>query len=72
MIIGLISKNKMPFVDGTLPRPGANSPNIKAWDRCNNMVLGWLITACDPLNAKLIMYYRIAREIWLDLQDRFG
>lgn len=72
MIIGLISKNKMPFVDGTLNKPSANSPNLRAWERCNNIVIGWIISCLDQMNAKSIMYYRTASEVWVDLEERLG
>ena len=39
MMIALSRKNKLCFVDGSLNRPGPNSPNIKAWDRVNNIVI---------------------------------
>ena len=40
MMIGLIAKNKMFFVDGTLPKPSEDDVNKKAWERCNNIVIG--------------------------------
>lgn len=39
MIISLTAKNKMPFVDGTLPQPSSDSSDFKAWLHCNNMVI---------------------------------
>ncbi|CAO2815585.1 unnamed protein product [Amaranthus hypochondriacus] len=72
VIIGLTSKNKMSFVDNTLPKPSNNAVHQKAWERCNNMVIGWLIASLDRNLAKSIMYYCTASEIWKDLEDRFG
>lgn len=72
VIIGLTAKNKMSFIDNSLPKPSNNSVLQKAWERCNNMVIGWLIASLDRNLAKSIMYYCTAAEIWKDLEDRFG
>ena len=40
MIIGLITTNKLCFVDVSLTIPSDTDPNKKAWERCNNMVIG--------------------------------
>lgn len=34
-------------MDGTLSTLDADSPNIKALKRCNNMVIGWLIAPME-------------------------
>lgn len=44
VMIGLIAKNKLCFVDGSLPQPSIDDAYKKAWDRCNNMVIGWLLS----------------------------
>lgn len=72
LIIGLVSKNKMAFVDGTLTKPAASSPDFKAWERCNNMLIGWIMTSIERSLAKSVMYYTSARDIWLNLEERFG
>ena len=72
MIIGLTAKNKMSFVDGSLPQPSSTSPDYNAWICCNNMIIGWLIASMDRLTAKSIMYCSTTHEIWTDLKDRFG
>ena len=42
------------------------------WERCNNMIIDWLIALLDRTLAISIMYYSTASEIWKDLEDRFG
>ena len=73
MMMALSAKNKLSFVDGTLPRP----PNLYdsqglAWTRCNNMVLSWLLNSVSTEIANSIIYIDDASEIWNDLQDRFS
>ena len=64
MIIGHIVKNKMSFVDGSTPKPAIESTDFKCWERCNNMVIGWIIASLDRMVAKNIMYYNNAQEVW--------
>ncbi|CAL1388587.1 unnamed protein product [Linum trigynum] len=67
----LIAKNKICFVDGTLPP--ANSPAEKeALLRCNAMVKGWLKTSMTKEVRSSVRFASTAREIWIDLQSRFG
>lgn len=72
VIIGLTAKNKMDFITNTLPKPTHDDILERAWDRCNNMVIGWLIASLDRTLAKSIMYFSTSNEIWKDLEDRFG
>ena len=71
MIIGLDAKNKICFVDGSLPKPEDNAPDERG-NRCNNMVIGWMIPSLDRNIAKSIMYMKTTNCIWKDLEERFG
>ncbi|OMO87137.1 Integrase, catalytic core [Corchorus capsularis] len=68
----LFAKNKIGFVDGTIPRPGVDSPNLQHWMRCNAMVKGWLKSAMGKDVRGSVRYASTAREIWVDLEERFG
>ncbi|XP_057537607.1 uncharacterized protein LOC130815232 [Amaranthus tricolor] len=72
LIIGLVSKNKMAFVDGSLAKSATDSPDYKAWERCNTMHIGWIMTSLERSGAKSVMYYYTARDIWLNLEERSG
>jgi len=39
VIIALSTKNKLCFIDGTRIKPPSNSPNLKKWVKCNDMVM---------------------------------
>lgn len=43
MILALETKNKLGFVDGTITRPTDNEILGKQWDRCNSVVLSWIL-----------------------------
>lgn len=71
MVIALSGKNKLGFVDGSLPRP-TQSTVARAWDRVNNVGMGWIIVVLEDSIAKSILSYKTAREIWNELNERYG
>ncbi|XP_019170537.1 PREDICTED: uncharacterized protein LOC109166102 [Ipomoea nil] len=68
----LFAKNKIGFVDGSIPMPKPNSPYLQQWMRCNAMVKGWLKSAMDKDIRSSVRYANTARDIWEDLEERFG
>ncbi|XP_060216842.1 uncharacterized protein LOC132644272 [Lycium barbarum] len=72
IFIGLAAKNKLGFIDGTCKAPLPDSPEHKLWDRCNNMVTSWLLKSLSKDIAGSVLYSKSARELWEDLEDRFG
>lgn len=72
MVLSLSAKNKLSFVDETLINPADNTPEGKAWDMCNDLVCSWLLYNLDDQIAKNVIFFKIARVIWLDLEDRYG
>ncbi|XP_074360666.1 uncharacterized protein LOC141700905 [Apium graveolens] len=72
MILSLSAKNKLSFVDGSLTKPYNATLEGKAWDRCNDLVCSWLLFNLDDVIAKSVLFFKSAREIWLDLDERFG
>ncbi|XP_048489903.1 uncharacterized protein LOC125491870 [Beta vulgaris subsp. vulgaris] len=72
VIIGLLAKNKLGFIDGSITKPSADSSLIKAWSRCNSTLISWLIHVLDVTIARSILHFDSAREIWLNLKERFG
>nr|KYP41298.1 hypothetical protein KK1_037318 [Cajanus cajan] len=42
MLVALSMKNKILFVDGSLPKLAADDPTYPAWIRGNNVVISWL------------------------------
>lgn len=72
MILTLSAKNKLGFVDGSVAKPAVTSVEFKAWERCNDLVCSWLLFNLDDVIAKSVLFLKIAREIWIDLEERFG
>jgi len=44
----LLSKNKLKFIDGGIKKPQKNDSLYDAWERCNMMVLSWIIKTLSP------------------------
>lgn len=40
MVIASSAKNKLGFVDGSVPKPDSTLPEAKAWERVNSVVIG--------------------------------
>jgi hypothetical protein len=75
MLMALTAKNKIGFVNGSLPKPldlSDSDPLSFPWCRCNNMVLSWLINFVSKEIAASIIYIDSAADMWTDLQDRFS
>lgn len=72
MLISLSSKNKVGFVDGTIAAPESDSSKLKSWSRCNDIVISWILNSLTKEIAKSVLYSKTAREIQINLEDRFG
>ena len=63
MVIGLSGKNKMGFVDGSVKRSTTSTVNAKAWDRVNNVVMGWLLSVIDEKIANTLQWLKTSKDI---------
>ena len=75
MEIALISKSKLGFVLGTCNKPSPDSPMASLadqWDRCDKMVISWLINAVVKDIGHSILFSATAKDVWLQLKQRFG
>ncbi|XP_019455138.1 PREDICTED: uncharacterized protein LOC109356267 [Lupinus angustifolius] len=72
MRLTLESKNKLNFINGSLPRPSPKDPLYGPWVRCNTMVLSWIQHCVDESIVKSILWIDTTAEAWKDLHDRFS
>ena len=70
MVIALSMKNKLGFIDGTIPRltPG-DASLLNAWVRNNNMVISWILNSVWKEISASVTYFESARDIWLNLKE---
>ena len=69
--VSLVSKNKLGFVDGSCSKP-ATGPLISQWERCNAMVISWLLHSIRKDIATSVLFYSTAKQIWEELELRYG
>ncbi|XP_019224022.1 PREDICTED: uncharacterized protein LOC109205734 [Nicotiana attenuata] len=72
VFIALSAKYKLGFIDGSITGPATSSPSFKAWNRCNDMVISWLLNSLSKEIDESVLYSKTAKEIWKELEDRFG
>ena len=67
------ANTKLGFIDGSIPKPqSVDHPNYTAWNKCNSTVLTWLFNSVSKELQSSIVYFKTARDVWIDLQNRFG
>jgi len=71
MLMALGRRNKLEFVDGTIPPPDPKDPLHHAWLRNNNIVASWLMNSISKEVVVSVTYSSNAAAIWKDLEDRF-
>jgi hypothetical protein len=73
MTMALTAKNKLAFVDGSLPQPAIDTgAEFQAWVRCNNMILSWILNSVSKEIAASVIYIDTCHGMWLDLKERFS
>ncbi|KAJ1429706.1 Retrotransposon gag domain [Sesbania bispinosa] len=72
MLAALSMKNKIPFIDGSLPKPAATDPTYDAWTRGNNVVIYWLYNSVSKDIITSILFTNTAKEICDDLKTKFS
>ncbi|KAG7574150.1 Integrase catalytic core [Arabidopsis suecica] len=69
--IALDAKNKLVFIDGSVPRPPESDRLFRIWSRCNSLVKSWLLNSVSKPIYKSILRFDDASEIWNDLLTRY-
>ena len=72
MLIALSFKNKLGFVDGSLPKLDMSDTSpFNAWIRNNNVVISWILNSISKEICTSVIFSDSATDIWIDLKDRF-
>lgn len=61
--MALISKNKMAFLLGSIPVPNVQEPLFSAWERCNTLIMSWLLNSISPPIAQSVIFLECAVDI---------
>ncbi|XP_074363351.1 uncharacterized protein LOC141703860 [Apium graveolens] len=70
--IALSAKLKLGFIDGSVSKPIDNNIQIAMWNRCNDMVVSWLLNSISTEIRNSVAYLSTAQQIWEDLTTRFS
>jgi hypothetical protein len=71
MLVALSAKNKLCFIDGSLPKPSVFESYYHAWTRCNNLVVSWILNSVSKEIYSIVIYITSAHDVWQDLMDRY-
>ncbi|EOY03968.1 Uncharacterized protein TCM_019201 [Theobroma cacao] len=63
-LLALSIRNKVSFIDETIPKPCMTDPLYSSWIRCNNLIVAWLLDSITPPIA-LTMFY-------MEMLQKFG
>ncbi|KAH7521922.1 hypothetical protein FEM48_Zijuj07G0083300 [Ziziphus jujuba var. spinosa] len=66
MEMALKAKNKLGFVDGSIPKPNPTDLLTLVWDRCNSMVHSWLLNAVSKDIVDSLLYQESAHVVLWD------
>ncbi|XP_019059537.1 PREDICTED: uncharacterized protein LOC109117186 [Tarenaya hassleriana] len=69
--MALEGRNKLCFVDGSLPRPPENHPNVRLWSRNNAVVSSWLMHSVSKTIAPSLLHISTVKDIWNNLIRRY-
>ncbi|XP_073291076.1 uncharacterized protein [Primulina huaijiensis] len=71
ILIAHFAKNKIAFIDGTCKRPDIEGATLNQWERCNVLILFWIMNTVSKSIFGGIMYSTNASTVWTDLKDQF-
>lgn len=71
MLIALRAKNKTGFIDGTCKRPSLEQPTLHQWERCNALVLFWIMNSVSKEIFGGTVYAVDASTVWNDLKEQY-
>ncbi|KAF3634331.1 hypothetical protein FXO37_26543 [Capsicum annuum] len=71
ILISLSAKNKLGFIDDACPAPSSTDVSFRLWNRCNDMVIFWLLNSLSKDIADSVLYSRTTKDLWIDLEHRF-
>ncbi|KAF7810397.1 uncharacterized protein G2W53_037140 [Senna tora] len=73
IVTSLESKEKLCFVDGSLPSPSqSDAVAYRRWKNADSMVKAWIINSISKDLANHFIYFPSALSLWKELETRYG
>ncbi|KAG7553483.1 Jacalin-like lectin domain [Arabidopsis thaliana x Arabidopsis arenosa] len=67
----LQEKQKIGFIDGSIPKPLTN-PDLTLWLATNSIIVGWILKAIDPKIRSTVAFANDSWRLWESLRRRFS
>ncbi|KAL2336321.1 hypothetical protein Fmac_010767 [Flemingia macrophylla] len=67
-----MTKNKMGFLNGSISTPASKDPIYSPWERCNTLLMSWLLNSLSPSISQSVIFLEKAVDIWNDIKERFS
>ncbi|XP_075515624.1 uncharacterized protein LOC142550277 [Primulina tabacum] len=68
MLLALRAKNKLGFITGSYRKPAENHPTLHQWDRCNAIVLSWIMSSVSKEifggASNISTYFSHLKKLW--------
>ncbi|XP_071687077.1 uncharacterized protein [Rutidosis leptorrhynchoides] len=71
MLLALATKNKVCFVDGTLAKNENDPVLVSQWERCNSVVLSWVLGCLSEELYSGQIFSNLASVVWKDLKETY-
>ncbi|XP_071714003.1 uncharacterized protein [Rutidosis leptorrhynchoides] len=71
ILLALSTKNKIGFVDGTFVKNTTNNVLASQWDRCNSVVLSWILGSLSEELYCGQIFSSIASVVWTELKETY-
>ncbi|KAJ0519517.1 putative RNA-directed DNA polymerase [Helianthus annuus] len=71
MKLALEAKNKFGFIDGKCKKNTDDEVLSNQWDRCNSVVLSWLLNSVSEELYLGQVFSKFASDVWIDLKETY-
>ena len=59
MLVALSARNKLKFVTGAVPRPSSDDKTFSAWERCNDLIVSWLLSILSRQSQRVFCIFKM-------------
>lgn len=72
MLMAVLSKHKLMFIDDNTPNPQRTDPIYPVWERCNNLVHSLILKSLSPSIAQSNLWFDFAKDVSRILKVRLS
>lgn len=70
--MAISSRKKFGFLDGSLPKPAADSTYLEDWTANNHLLVGWIKQTIEPKIRSSISTRENAKDLWDMIKKRYS